>query len=74
MVKYELTLNRTIVICVNLPASMQRWYVNGEIKCFSGSHIALAVLAILVLMAALIAPVLVLMVNKRWKAVSLRSL
>lgn len=34
------------VIC---SASPQRWYVNGNIKCFSGGHIALGLLAILVL-------------------------
>lgn len=31
---------------------LQRWYVNGEVTCFTGSHIALALLSILVLVAA----------------------
>ena len=51
--------------------SLQRWYVNGEIECFSGSHMALALLAILVLMAALAVTVMMLVVNTRWRAVSL---
>ena len=50
--------------------SLQRWYVNGEIKCFSGSHIALTVLAILVLMVALAVTVLVLVANTKWNTVS----
>ena len=28
---------------------MQRWYINGEVKCFEGPHAALALLAIVVL-------------------------
>jgi hypothetical protein len=28
---------------------MQRWYINGEVKCFQGSHAPLAFLAIIVL-------------------------
>ena len=39
------------VICV------QVWYVSGEIKCFTGGHISLALLAILVLLfCALLIP------------------
>ena len=49
---------------------LQRWYVNGEIECFSGSHMALAVLATLVLMAALAVTVLMLVANRKWRAVS----
>ena len=28
---------------------VQRWYINGEVKCFQGSHAPLALLAIIVL-------------------------
>ena len=49
--------------------------MNGEIECFTGSHMALAVLAILVLMAAFAVTVLMLVANKKWRdgAVSLLS-
>ena len=30
-------------------AIIQRWYVNGNVECFSGGHIILGVLAIVVL-------------------------
>ena len=29
---------------------IQRWFVDGTVKCFTGGHVALAVFAILVLM------------------------
>ena len=45
--------------------------MNGEIECFSGSHMALAVLAILVLLAALAVTVLMLVANRKWRDVSL---
>ena len=28
---------------------MQRWYIDGTVKCFTGGHAALAVLAIIIL-------------------------
>ena len=33
----------------NVPTHTQRWYINGEVKCFQGPHAALALLAIVVL-------------------------
>jgi hypothetical protein len=43
-------------------ASSFRWYVNGEVECFTGSHIALAVLSALTLLAAIaLIPLLVLL-------------
>ena len=32
---------------------IQRWYVNGEVMCFTGSHIALAALSGLTLLVAI---------------------
>ena len=40
-------------LSVNDSMIFQRWYVNGEIECFSGGHITLALLAIIVLLGTL---------------------
>ena len=37
-----------------LPLSLQRWFVNGEVECFTGGHVALGLLAILVLLVSLL--------------------
>ena len=29
---------------------MQRWFVDGSVKCFTGGHLPLAIMAILILM------------------------
>lgn len=33
--------------------SLQRWFLNGQVKCFTGGHLPLALLAILVLLVCL---------------------
>lgn len=38
---------------------MQRWYVDGTVECFTGSHALLASFAILVLMVCLVLIVIV---------------
>ena len=45
---------------------MQRWYIDGTVKCFTGGHAALAVFAILVLglCAALIVAVAIIAMEK----------
>ena len=59
------------IVCVHI-FFLQQWYVNGEIECFSGSHITLAILAILVLIAALLVLLfLVLETKKKWQVVSI---
>lgn len=34
---------------------MQRWYVNGDVACYRGLHLPLALLAIIVLVASFMA-------------------
>lgn len=52
--------------------SLQRWHVNGEVQCFSGGHIGLALLAIVVLLAAvLMIPLIVLVATGKLKGVSM---
>ena len=46
--------------------------MNGEVQCFSGGHVALGLLAILLLLTALLLiPLLVLVTTDRWRIVSL---
>ena len=46
--------------------------MNGEVECFTGGHIALGMLAILVLLAALLLiPCIILVATGRLKAVSI---
>jgi hypothetical protein len=50
-----------------------RWYVNGEVQCFSGGHVALGLLAILLLLTALLLiPLLVLVTTDRWRIYGLK--
>ena len=39
---------------LSLSLPLQRWFVNGEVECFTGSHVALGLLAILVLLVSLL--------------------
>ena len=58
-------------IGINDILALQRWFVNGEVECFTGSHIALALLAILVLLTALLLlPLSVLVTTMPWRRVS----
>ena len=34
---------------------LQRWYVNGDVECFKGLHLPLALLAIIILLACILA-------------------
>ena len=34
--------------------SLQRWYVDGSVRCFTGGHLPLAIMAILTLMICLL--------------------
>ena len=70
----EQTTSVSIIVhylSVNDSIIFQRWYVNGEIECFSGGHIALALLAIIVLLGTLfILPFIVLVATGKLKNVS----
>eukprot|EP00731_Ephydatia_muelleri_P010295 Em0005g881a len=61
----------SILNCPRLPGSdgnsMNVWYVNGNIKCFSGGHTPLAILAILVLTLSLACIPLVLQITRTSK-------
>ena len=62
IIVYYLSVNDSII--------SQRWYVNGEIECFTGGHIPLALLAIIVLLGTLfILPFIVLVATGKLKNV-----
>ena len=42
---------------------IQRWYVDGTVECFRGSHLILAVFAILVLALCVILIIIVMVIN-----------
>ena len=43
-----LLYQHTIAVCV-VVVLLQRWYIDGTVKCFNGGHAPLGILAILVL-------------------------
>lgn len=72
----------TILHCPSFPAqevnstlisTQPRWYVNGNIKCFSGAHIALSLLAIIVLLfSVFLVPLLLFVIFTERKQLSRR--
>ena len=61
---------KVTLVLMNFPSLPQRWYVNGEVKCFTGGHIPLALLAILVLLAAaLLIPLTAVLSTGPWRKV-----
>lgn len=50
----------------------QRWYVNGDIRCFTGGHVPLAMFAILILaLCLLIIPTLIVIAVKVYMHIGL---
>ena len=42
---------------------IQRWYIDGTVECFTGSHLVLALLAMLVLTLCVILIIIVIVIN-----------
>ena len=58
----------TSIVILNCPAISQqglRWFINGDIECFKGGHLPLALLAITVLLIALLLIPLTVLITQR---------
>ena len=58
----------TSIVILNCPTILQarRWFINGDIECFKGGHLPLALLAItLLLIALLLAPLTVVITQQK---------
>ena len=66
----------TIHVCISMFASfMQRWFIDGSVKCFTGGHLPLAIMAILILMLYMLLIIFVIaVVFKRIKVIAYQSL
>ena len=42
---------------------IQRWYIDGTVECFTGSHLVLAIFAMIVLTLCVILIIIVIMIN-----------